>query len=291
MTPHPSTSRSLGLIGLGLMGQALAARLLEAGFDVLGWDVRDEARAELQAQGGQVAANAAEVFATQERLLLSLPDSDVVAAVLAQARAHLRPGQVVVDTSTGCPQAAAALAADLARLGAVYVDAPLSGSSAQVRAGTAVAMVGADEAAFAACADLWAAVAERAFHTGPPGTGARMKLATNLVLGLNRAALAEGLAFAQHLGLDPAATLEVMRGGMAYSRIMDTKGERMLRGEFSPPQARLSQHLKDVRLMLAQPGGPLPLTEAHRALLERAEALGCGGLDNSAVIRAYQELS
>jgi 3-hydroxyisobutyrate dehydrogenase-like beta-hydroxyacid dehydrogenase len=113
-----------------------------------------------------------------------------------------------------------------------------------------------------------------------------MKLVTNLVLGLNRAALAEGLAFAQALGLEGAATLEVMRRSMAYSRIMDTKGEKMVLRDFAP-QAKLSQHLKDVRLMMEAAELTLPLTWAHRALLEKAVALGYGELDNSAVICAY----
>ena len=112
-----------------------------------------------------------------------------------------------------------------------------------------------------------------------------MKLVTNLVLGLNRAALAEGIAFAQQLDLDLAQTLGVMRRSMAYSRIMDTKGEKMITQDFTP-QAKLSQHLKDVRLMLAASSLPLPLSETHRQLLEKAEALGYGEADNSAVIQA-----
>ena len=117
-----------------------------------------------------------------------------------------------------------------------------------------------------------------------------MKLVTNLVLGLNRAALAEGLVFAQMLGLDPQPTLEALMVSASYSRVMDAKGVKMLSGDFNP-QARLSQHLKDVRLMLAAAHAnsqELPLTQAHRLLLERAEGLGCGALDNSAIIRAYE---
>ena len=115
-----------------------------------------------------------------------------------------------------------------------------------------------------------------------------MKLVTNLVLGLNRAALAEGLVFAQQLDLDLTQALDVMRRSMAYSRIMDTKGEKMITQDFTP-QAKLSQHLKDVRLMLAASSIPLPLSETHRQLLEKAEALGFGDADNSAVIKAILE--
>ena len=120
-----------------------------------------------------------------------------------------------------------------------------------------------------------------------------MKLVTNLVLGLNRAALAEGLALGEAIGLDPEMTLRVMRRSPAYSRIMDVKGEKMIRSEFSP-DARLSQHLKDVRLMLElgeRAGLPMTLSAAHRAALEQAEADGLGALDNSALIQVLRGLS
>jgi 3-hydroxyisobutyrate dehydrogenase-like beta-hydroxyacid dehydrogenase len=117
-----------------------------------------------------------------------------------------------------------------------------------------------------------------------------MKLVFNLVLGLNRAALAEGLAFANACGLDPAEALRVLRSGVAYSRVMETKGPKMVGHDFRP-QARLSQHLKDVRLILAEArraGAAVPLSELHRALLERLEAAGLGDADNAAIIRAFE---
>jgi len=119
----------------------------------------------------------------------------------------------------------------------------------------------------------------------------KMKLVSNLVLGLNRAALAEGLAFAEAIGIAPAAALEVLTGSMAYSRAMDAKGRKMIEGDFTV-QARLSQHLKDVHLMLraAETAGmSLPLADTHRRLMERAEAEGLGDLDNSAIIKVLQK--
>ena len=119
----------------------------------------------------------------------------------------------------------------------------------------------------------------------------KMKLISNLVLGLNRAALAEGLAFAEALGVPPAAALEVMAGSNAYSRAMDAKGRKMVEHDFTV-QARLSQHLKDVRLMIeaAEAAGmKLPLTDTHRRLMEQAEAAGLGDLDNSAIIEVLRK--
>ena len=114
-----------------------------------------------------------------------------------------------------------------------------------------------------------------------------MKLALNLVLGLNRAALAEGLTFAAALGMDPAIALEILQAGPAWSRVMDIKGTKMLRREFTPEGA-FRQHLKDVRLILAaaeRAGSPVPLSSLHREILERVEAAGFGDADNSAVSR------
>jgi 3-hydroxyisobutyrate dehydrogenase-like beta-hydroxyacid dehydrogenase len=150
--------------------------------------------------------------------------------------------------------------------------------------------VGGDADTFARCEDLWSAFG-RTLHVGVSGDGARLKLVTNLVLGVNRAALAEGLALAEAMGLDLEKTLEVLGSGAAYSRIMDSKGPKMIRGDFTP-QARLSQHLKDVRLILQsaqETGITLPLSEAHRQLLERAEAEGFGALDNSALIEVLRK--
>ena len=152
--------------------------------------------------------------------------------------------------------------------------------------GLYLALVGGDVEAFAACQDLFSPLGNETFHCGGSGSGARMKLVTNVVLGLNRAALAEGLALAQGLGLDARQALAVMQHGPAYSRIMDRKGERMLTGNFEP-EARLSQHLKDVRLIINQgesAGLPMPLGRTHRAILEEAEGAGLGALDNSAII-------
>jgi 3-hydroxyisobutyrate dehydrogenase-like beta-hydroxyacid dehydrogenase len=290
MTSFSSTqtqSPAVGLIGLGLMGSALAERLLGAGQRVLGWDIDPGRVAALRQSGGAVSADSQEVFSSCRRVLLSLPSHREVADVVQAAGASLSRGLTIIDTTTGDPATAQELARILADRGITYLDATISGSSAQVRAGSVTLMVGGDAESFAASSDIFESIARQTFHTGQAGTGAKMKLVTNLVLGLNRAALAEGLAFAASLDLDLTLSLAVMRGSAAYSRIMDTKGERMIQGNFAP-DARLSQHLKDVRLIVdigRQAGLPMPFSAAHRAVLEEAEAAGCGELDNSSIIK------
>jgi 3-hydroxyisobutyrate dehydrogenase-like beta-hydroxyacid dehydrogenase len=282
----------VGLIGLGLMGMALAERLRSGGFEVRGYDIDPARNALLAAAGGKPASSAADVARACGRILLSLPDSDIVDAVLADIGPSLAAGRIIIDTSTGDPRRAADTGQRLAEQGIDYLDATISGSSQQVRDGQAVVLAGGPAAAFDHCQDLFRLFARRSFHLGPCGSGSQMKLVSNLVLGLNRAALAEGLWLGKALGLDARTVLTVLRESMAYSRIMDTKGEKMVRGDFEP-QARLSQHHKDVRLMLeaaARAGTDLPLTQAHARLLELAENAGCGALDNSAIILAFEHL-
>ena len=277
----------IGVIGLGLMGSALAERLLGAGHRVMGWDLDPGRTAALRERGGDVAKDAEQVFAGCRRVLLSLPSHREVSDVVQGAGAFLTRGLTIIDTTTGDPASTEELARDLGARGIIWLDATISGSSAQVRAGSVTLMVGGDAELFDTCSDIFEAIGRQTFHTGPAGTGAKMKLVTNLVLGLNRAALAEGLAFAGSLGLDPVVSLAIMRGSAAYSSIMDTKGERMIHGDFAP-EARLSQHLKDVRLIvdLGQRAGlPMPLSAAHRTVLESAEVAGCGDLDNSSIIK------
>jgi 3-hydroxyisobutyrate dehydrogenase-like beta-hydroxyacid dehydrogenase len=283
----------VGVIGLGLMGNAIARRLIAGGVNVVGFDVAPATRDEAAKIGVSVAGDAGEVLAACDVVVLSLPTSQIVERVLADADAKLRPDAILLDTTTGDPDQMAALGERLAGRGVRYLDATIAANSAQIAAGEAniVAMVGGDAEAFAACEPVLRHFAGRTFHLGPCGTGGRMKLVSNLMLGLSRAVLAEALTFAGKCGLDRRAALEVLRAGNAYSRVMDTKGEKMLTGEFSP-QGRLSQHLKDVRLILElgdRTDTPLPLSALHRALLEACERAGLGTVDNSAVIRAFED--
>ena len=279
----------IGLIGLGLLGSAIAERLLGRGYAVLGFDIADARREDLAARGGTALESAAEVARQSDRLMFSLPDSTVSSDVLRAVEGHLLEGTHVMDATTGAPEDAAAFGAALARRNCQYLDATVGGSSELVRRGESIVIAGGEEAALERCLPVLQTFARRVFHTGPCGTGASMKLVLNLVLGLHRAVLAEGLSFASGCGLSAEQALEVLREGPAYSVAMDHKGGKMLAGDFAP-QARLSQHLKDVRLILEagrRNGVRLPLSERHAALLERAESMGFGDADNSAVIKAF----
>lgn len=284
--------KRIGIIGLGLMGTAITERLLAHNFHLFVWNRTREKADPMLALGAQWSDNP---LADCSRVIISLYTSDVVETVLQQMLAELHDnqqakilnGRILIDTTTGAPEQSVAMCSRLAKFGVQYMDAPVSGSSNQTRSGEATVMVGGEPEAFEACCDLWPVLGANVYHTGAIGSAAKMKLVCNLVLGLNRAALAEALVFAQCIGVDPAAALEILRGSMAYSRVMDVKGQKMLEEDFTV-QARLSQHLKDVRLMLDS-GVTLPLSQTHRQLLEQAEALGLGDVDNCAIIKAIQQ--
>ncbi len=282
--------RAIGFIGLGLLGSALAERFLGAGLDVVGYDPAAGAGAALEAMGGRAAGSAAELARGCRRVVICLPHSGVTAEVLEEIETVLAEGSVVLDATTGEPAAMAGFGRRLAFAGISYLDTTIAGSSGQVRAGEAIVMAGGERDVFEANNDLLALMAGRAFLVGPWGAAARMKLVVNLVLGLNRAALAEGLAFAAACGADERQALEVLKASPAYSRAMDVKGQRMLDRNYEP-EARLRQHHKDVRLILsegAQSGARLPLSTVHEALLTEAEQAGWGELDNSAIAEVFR---
>jgi len=193
----------------------------------------------------------------------------------------------VLCASTCDPDRIAALGWRVAPRGLRLLETPVSGASGQVSRGEGVGLIGGDPQVVSAVEPVLRAMFPTYFHIGKVGDGGRAKLAVNLILGLNRLAMAEGLTFAERLGLDPAAFLEVARRSAAYSQVMDVKGEKMTRGEFTP-EGRVTQHLKDVHLMLEQAeraNQRLPLLEVHADVLEACVRQGEGDLDNSAVIK------
>jgi 3-hydroxyisobutyrate dehydrogenase-like beta-hydroxyacid dehydrogenase len=279
--------KQVGLIGVGLVGSALAERLADAGFAVAAYDVNPafgKAIAELPVR---VATSARDAVKDAAIVLLALPDTHATETVIGDIAPVLSAGAILIDVSTDDPDRIASLARTLGDRGVHLIDAPLSGSSVQIRAGDAVAIAGGERGAFDDAAPVFNAISRHAFHLGPSGSGHRAKLATNLLLGLNRAALAEGLVFAEALGLDPTSFLAMARVTPAYSRAIDAKGEKMIGRNYSPPESRIRQHRKDVALMLdaaARLGCVLPLSEAHAAILDGAIAAGDGELDSAAII-------
>jgi len=284
---------NVGIVGLGLLGGALAARLVERGFSVVGYDADESRRHVALDDGVVVVESAAEVAAECELVFLSLPTGEISAGVIRELAPQLHRGQIIVDTTTAAPEQMIAQAGILSPLGVAFIEAEVAGSSVQVRRGEALVFVSGDNAVVAKCRPVLEAFAAAVHHAGKTGDAARWKLVHNLLLGLHRAVLAEGLALAEALGLDAPRLLEVLKQSPAASAVMTTKGTKMLARDFAP-QATVRQHLKDVRLILAAAGAcgaETPLSQLHASLLERATGLGYAEADNSAVMAAFSRKS
>ena len=283
----------IGIIGLGLLGHALAQRFVKRGDSVFGSDTSEEAMQRARATGVHVDSGLEGIASNCGVILLSLPDSTARQRLLWDEQhlaAMLPPETLLLDTTTGRPTDTESDHARLHARNVRLVDVCVLGSSQEARSGQAMALIGAPERE-EMIDNIVAAFAEKRYYTGPPGNGARMKLVVNLVLGLNRLVLAEGLGLAEMQGLDLELVLEVLRGGAAYSRVMDTKGQRMLQRDYAPA-ARLAQHAKDVGLILElaeQCGARSPLSEVHASVLAEAQAAGLGELDNAAIAELFRK--
>lgn len=291
MSGEISSRDPIGLVGVGLMGMAFAHRLRGVGLPVVGFDV-DPARLDaLAAIGGEKAASVADVVRRCAIILIVVFSADQADAVLADivAAAHgaRDPEPRTVVLSITCdPERTVALSQRAAAAGLRFIEAPVSGTSDQVLRGDGVGLIGGEVPGDDALTAMFDALMPRRFHVGTVGDGAKATLAVNLILTLNRVALAEGLVLAERMGLDLKTLFDIARGSAAYSQVMDTKGGKMVTGDFAP-HGRAAQALKDVRLMLAQAeraGQQLPACEVAAALLESCVRRGEGDKDSTVII-------
>ncbi len=280
------TNRTVGVIGLGLMGEVLAGRLMAAGFGVKGYDIDPAKNAKLKAKGGEAAASPADV-ATCDTIALAVFNTDQVEEVCQKALLpNAKPGTIVLCTSTCDPDRIQALGERLQGTSLRFLETPVSGTSEQVRVGDGVGLIGGDPKTADDVKAVLDALFPRRFHIGKAGDGGRAKLAVNLILGLNRMALAEGLTFAERMGLDAKAFLAVAQGSASQSQVMGTKGPKMLARDFAP-EGRVKQTLKDVHMMLDQAeqlGQELPMLRVHCDVLESCVRAGEAERDNSIIV-------
>lgn len=286
----------VGIVGIGLIGGALAKRLIDAGHPVVGYDVDAARRDALTALGGKGVASLAEVFRAADRIVLAVFNTDQVEDViegsggLAEIAAESGTDKLAIVVSTCDPERITRLAERLAGGPVHLLEVPISGASGQVASGDGIGLVAGDRADADAAADILSAICKKCHFMGASGNGGRTKLAVNLILGINRTGLAEGLVFADALGLPLPAFLDAAKDSAAYSQIMDIKGDKMVSGEFSP-QGRIVQSTKDARLMIEAAdaaGQELPLGRTYLDILEKSILAGDADLDNSAVMREIQ---
>ncbi len=285
----------VGIIGTGLMGTAMAHRLLEAGFELTVYDIDPAKASALAGSGARVAGSVRELASTCSAAILAVFNSDQVENVIEGPGGVLDSGAsgaalpLVVCTSTCDPDRLAALGLRALLRGLRLLEVPLSGTSRQVREGDGVGLVGGDQTLMKDAVQVLDAICPKRHYLGALGNGSRAKLAVNLILGLNRAAIAEGLVFGERLGLQREALLAVARESAAYSSVMDTKGPLMACREFTKPQSRVDQSLKDFQLMLKQAEGAgqeLPFAAVYSRLLADCLERGEGAWDNAVIVEA-----
>ena len=264
---------------------------------MIAYDVDEAKRAAVAQLGAQAAKSVVETARACGIIVLAVFSTDQVEEVvegkggITEASGGGAPPRTVICMSTCDPDRLAALAGRVESRGVSLLEVPVSGTSRQVAEGQGVGLVGGERAVMERAAPVLDAICARRFYIGAMGNASRAKLAVNLILGLNRAAMAEGLVFAARLGLDPVAFLEVARGSAAYSQVMDVKGSMMARREYRIPQSRVDQSLKDFKLMLAQAqatGQPLPFAQLYAELLEDCVRRGEGEWDNAAILEAIR---
>ena len=290
-------TKRIAVVGVGLMGSSLAKHLLDAGFAVTVHD-SDAAKSDALVKLGAKKAGALDRLADEvDVIMLSLPNSHVVNEVLIDTLQLMETGHkglIVVDCSTPDPDMSISTAARLRERGIHMLDGTISGTSEMFAEKDAIFMVGGSEEAFRACEPIFAAASRQAFYMGANGTGANMKLVVNLVLSLNRMALAEGLTLAAKAGLDQAQALKVLQQSAAASRAMEQKGERMVTKNFAKPASALSTSYKDARLILALGAKldcPLPLMSIYVQALASEVSKGKAHLDPATIISFYSELA
>ncbi|HEV8641785.1 MAG TPA: NAD(P)-dependent oxidoreductase [Methylomirabilota bacterium] len=287
---------TVGIVGLGLLGHAVASRLHAAGHQIVGYDVLPDRMQALGALGGQPAASAAAVAKASQAVCTVLPSlATVEEAILGPdgVLAGARPAQVVIQMSTISPALTERLAHAVAARGLGFLDCPISGTSAQVAQGDGIVIVGGDRALFEQWRPVLEAVLPRAFWVGAAGRAMFVKLVANLLIGLHSAAAAEALAMARAGGLDPGMVLEVLAASAATSRMLEVRGPLIVRGEF-PPQMKLDLFMKDLHLIqaaAASVGAPLPLTDLAERLYAAAQAEGHAGEDLSVVVTVLESLA
>ena len=285
-----STNKTVGLIGLGLMGSALSRRLLDGGFNVVGFDIDPDKRNAFEKLGGEPVESIADVASCCRRVLIAVMTVAQVEDVVAEILKHPSPSnkrRIVMSVATSEPDRIEALANESVTKGLDFLDTPVSGTSKQVLNGDGHGLIGGDPDVAKASADILDAIYPNRSVTGAAGSATKTKLAINHILGLNRVALAEGLVFAETLGLEKATFLDVAKKSAAYAQIMDVKGGTMVSGDFSNPVSKISQHLKDVRIMLneaKQGSQPLPMLSTLAEILEASEQHGDGDQDNAITI-------
>jgi 3-hydroxyisobutyrate dehydrogenase-like beta-hydroxyacid dehydrogenase len=286
----------VGIVGMGLMGQAFIHNMRKSQFIIQGFDVDPKRMDDLRNEGGHAVDTPADAAKGVKCLITSLPNSGIVReAVLGKGGIveGADKGLVICDTTTSRPDDSERLSEELAERGIKFLDSAVSGTSTMAKAGDLIIIAGGDKNDFEACRPIFAGFSRAAYYMGPAGSGARTKLVINLILSGNRLALAEGLVLGEKMGLGLDNLLEVLKDGACSSKTMVDKGPKMLKADYSK-QGQIKTSLKDNRLMIEESqrlGAPLLMTGVFSQLLQAAYEKGYAEKDSVAFIEILRGMA
>lgn len=286
----------IGFIGLGIMGKPMSKNLLKAGYSLVVRDNNRDNEAELVSAGATVAGSAKEVAEQSDLIITMLPNSPQVREVLLGEDSVIlgaKPGTIVIDMSSIAPLASREIHEQLAKKNIALLDAPVSGGEPKAIEGTLSVMVGGDKAVFDKCFDIMKAMAGSVVHTGEIGAGNVTKLANQVIVALNIAAMSEALTLATKAGVNPELVYQAIRGGLAGSTVLDAKAPMVMDRNFKPG-FRIDLHIKDLANALDTShgvGAQLPLTAAVMEMMQALKADGLGTADHSALACYYEKLA
>jgi len=288
--------REIAVIGLGLMGNAIATLLMKAGYQVRGFDIVKKQMQDLVPIGLKPVQSSREAAKGADLIMLSLPSWNALLQAVEGEKGileGLQKGQIVMDISTSPPWESKVLGERLAKKGIEWVDAPISGSAAQTRVGNMVFMLGGKRSVFEKVKPVLDRIAKKTVYVGKSGDAAALKLVVNHILFLNQAAAIEGLVLGLKAGLNPDVLYDVITSGAASSDLLIARGKDMMNGNFSP-KGQIAVAVKDLALSLEtakQLGVVLPVGALYHQLLLKAHYNGWDREDATSVMRIYQELA
>ncbi len=285
----------IGFIGTGIMGAPMAAHLIDGGHEVLAYDVTGVAKS-LTEKGAKTAASSREVAEASEIIIIMVPDTPHVEAVLFGDNGvaeGLSAGKTVIDMSSISPVETKVFAKRINELGCEYVDAPVSGGEVGAKAASLTIMCGGSDKGFATARPLFELMGKNITLVGGNGDGQTCKVANQIIVALNIEAVGEALLFASKAGADPAKVREALMGGFASSKILEIHGKRMIDRTFDPG-FRIELHQKDLNLALSSARAmkmSLPNTATAQELFNACAAHGGSGWDHSALVKALELLA
>ena len=289
-------SKRIGFIGLGIMGKPMSKNLLKAGYDLTVCDINAAAVSEVVALGAKSAATPKEVAAVTDIVITMLPNSPQVKTVVLGQNGVIegaRAGTLVVDMSSIAPLAAQEVAEALAEKGIRMLDAPVSGGEPKAIDATLSIMVGGNAADFEEALPVLKCMGASAVRVGDVGAGNVTKLANQVIVALNIAALSEAMMLATKAGVDPELVFNAIKGGLAGSTVMTAKTPLMLDRKFDPG-FRINLHIKDLNNALETAhdvGVPLPLTAGVMEIMQALKVDGCGENDHGGIVKYYEKLA